>query len=97
MPAFLITEVTVTDGAWTEEYRSTVPKLVEKHGGKYLALGTGFEKIEGSRALPDWMVVLEFPTPEQARSFYNDPDYAPLIKLRQTGARTEITLMEGLG
>jgi uncharacterized protein (DUF1330 family) len=96
MSTFLITEVTVIDDGWTEEYRSTVPKLVEKHGGKYLALGTGFEKIEGSRVLPDWMVVLEFPTAEQARSFYNDPEYAPLIKLRQSGASAEITLMEGL-
>ncbi len=97
MAAYLVTEVTVIDSAWTDEYRSKVPGLVKRHGGKYLAMGTDFEKIEGNRVLPNWMVVLEFPNAEQAKAFYSDSEYAPLIKLRQSGASAEITLVEGLG
>jgi uncharacterized protein (DUF1330 family) len=40
--------------------------------------------------------VLEFPSMAQARSWYNDPEYAPLIKLRQTGADLDFILVEGL-
>ena len=42
------------------------------------------------------MVVIEFPSLENARAWYNDPDYAPLIKLRQTGSEAEIVLVDGL-
>jgi uncharacterized protein (DUF1330 family) len=32
----------------------------------------------------------------QARAWYNDPEYAPLITLRQTGADLDFILVEGL-
>jgi uncharacterized protein (DUF1330 family) len=32
---------------------------------------------------------------EQARAWYNDPEYAPMIRLRQTGARLDFLLVEG--
>ncbi len=96
MVAYVVGEVIVTDDAWAEEYRPKVQELIEKHGGKFIARGATFEKLEGSRALPNWIVIIEFPTSELARAWYNDPDYAPLIKLRQTGSSAEITLIEGL-
>jgi uncharacterized protein (DUF1330 family) len=33
---------------------------------------------------------------ENAKAWYNDPDYAPLIKLRQTGCDAELMLVEGV-
>ena len=95
MAAYVVGEVIVTDDEWAEEYRPKVKELIEKHGGKIISGGT-FEKLEGSRALPNWFVIIEFPTSELARAWYDDPDYAPLIKLRDTGSRSEITLIEGL-
>ncbi len=95
MAAYVVGDVIVTDDAFAEEYRPKVQELVEKHGGKFIAGGT-FEKLEGSRALSDWHVIVEFPTSEMARAWYNDPDYAPLIELRDTGSRSEIVLIEGL-
>jgi uncharacterized protein (DUF1330 family) len=58
--------------------------------------GSGIERLEGSGTLPSVVVVLEFPSMAQARSWYNDPEYAPLIKLRQTGADLDFILVEGL-
>ena len=95
MAAYVVGEVIIKDDAFAEEYRPKVQELVERHGGKFIAGGT-FEKLEGSRALPDWFVIIEFPTSELVRAWYNDPDYAPLIKLRDTGSGSEITLIEGL-
>ncbi len=53
-------------------------------------------RLEGDRELPHVVVIFEFPTLEQARAWYDDPDYEPFIKLRQTGAHSEMTLVEGL-
>ena len=60
MVAYVVGEVIVTDDAFAEEYRPKILALIEKHGGKFVSGGT-FEKLEGSRPLPDWLVIIEFP------------------------------------
>ena len=94
MVAYVVGEVIVTDDSFAEEYRPKVRELIEKHGGKLISGGT-FEKLEGNRAVPDWFVIIEFPTSELAKAWYKDPDYAPVIELRDTGSRSEIMLVEG--
>jgi uncharacterized protein (DUF1330 family) len=39
------------------------------------------------------MFILEFPSAEQAKAWYNDPEYAQLIDLRQTGADANIVVL----
>ena len=39
------------------------------------------------------MFILEFPSVEQAKAWYNDPAYVELIDLRQSGADAEIVLL----
>ena len=55
-----------------------------------------FERLEGPGDNPDAIVVLEFPSMEQAKAWYNDPEYAPLIKLRQTGSEIDFFVVEGV-
>jgi uncharacterized protein (DUF1330 family) len=49
-----------------------------------------------SAPLPHVMVVIEFPGMEHARAWHADPEYAPLIKLRQAGCDIEFILAGGL-
>jgi uncharacterized protein (DUF1330 family) len=83
------------DPSWLEKYRATVPSIVA-NGGKYLVRGGKMELLEGTGSLPSSFVVIEFPTMNDARTFYGDPDYAPFIKLRQGGSDLEFVLVEGL-
>ena len=96
MAAYLIGRLVMRDPSWIEKYRATVPSIVAKHGGRYLARGGKMETLEGSAPLPTSYVVLEFPSMDQARAFYRDPDYAPFIALRQRGSDLEMVLVEGL-
>ena len=48
---------------------------------------------EGKKPLPSVIFILEFPSAEQAKAWYNDPAYAQLIDLRQTGADAEIIVL----
>jgi len=45
---------------------------------------------------PARVVVLEFPTLEQARRWYDSPEYAPALALRQKAATARIILVEGV-
>jgi uncharacterized protein (DUF1330 family) len=96
MAAYIIGRVQMRDPSWVAEYGPKVGELVKKHGGKFIVRGGKMEKLEGKETLPSVTVVLEFPSMDQARAWYNDPAYAPMIKLRQTGSDAELTLVEGV-
>ncbi len=95
MTAYVVGEVTVTDDAWVEEYGTKIEHSIALHGGKFIARGSPNEKLEGNRTLPNSLVITEFPSLDLARAWYHDPDYKPLITLRQTGSTCEITLIDG--
>jgi uncharacterized protein (DUF1330 family) len=95
MAAYVIVELDVTDPAAFEEYRTQVPATIAKYGGRYLVRGGRSQTLEG-----DWhprrCVLLEFPSVEQAMTFYDSPEYAPQKALRLRSARSKIVVMEGL-
>ena len=87
---------TAAPSSGPQEYGPKTEALVVKHGGKYLVRGGAMERLEGTGQLPSVIVVLEFPSMAQAKAWYNDPAYAPLIKLRQTGSDLDFVLVEGV-
>jgi uncharacterized protein (DUF1330 family) len=95
MPAYLIAEVDVTDPAGFEEYRRQVPATIAKYGGRYLVRGGAVDALEG-----DWrparLVVLEFPSLEQARRWYDCQEYKGPRALRQRTATTKLLLVDGV-
>jgi uncharacterized protein (DUF1330 family) len=96
MAAYIIARVEVRETAWTEEYVPKTMALIQKHSGKLLVgSGCAMEPLEGEGKLPSAIIVLEFPSMEQAKAWYHDPEYAPLIKLRQTGAEADIVVVDG--
>ena len=97
MSAYAIGGVTIRDPSWLAEYRPKVEELVKKHRGKYLVRSGEMARLEGDGELPDVLVVLEFPSMEEAQAWHDDPEYAPLIKLRQSGSDMDFVLVDGLG
>lgn len=96
MAAYAIGRLQMRDPSWMAEYGPKTAALVEKHGGKYLARGGAMEQLEGEGDLPSAVVVLEFPSMEQAKAWYNDPEYGPMITLRQGGSDLDFVLVDGL-
>jgi uncharacterized protein (DUF1330 family) len=94
MSAYVIAEIEVTDPAGYEEYRKQVLPVVTKYGGRFLVRGGKVDPKEGGWA-PKRLVVLEFPSMEQAQRFYGSPEYAPLIRLRQNASKGKLVLVEG--
>jgi uncharacterized protein (DUF1330 family) len=94
MPAYLIAEIEVTDPAAFAEYGKRVPATIAQYGGRYLVRGGAVDALEGGW-MPKRVVVLEFPTLDQARKWYRSPEYAPLIALRQKASRGKLVMVEG--
>lgn len=94
MSAYVIGEIEVTDPAAYDEYRRQVLATIEKYGGRFLVRGGDVEALEGGWS-PKRIVVLEFATLQQARTWYRSPEYAPLIKLRQKGSRGKLIAVQG--
>ena len=89
MKAYVVGLLDMQSWDWYDEYYQNTSKLIEKHGGRYLASGVKPDVLEG-RSTPNAHVILEFPSLEHARNWYQDPDYKKMIELRQSGGSSEI-------
>jgi uncharacterized protein (DUF1330 family) len=96
MPAYAVGRLQMRNPSWVKEYGPKTEALVKKHGGRYLARGGAMERLEGQGALPSSIVVIEFPSMANARAWYRDAEYAPMIALRQGGSDLDFILVEGL-
>jgi uncharacterized protein (DUF1330 family) len=92
--AYVIAEVDVTDPALYEEYKKLVPATVAKYGGRFAVRGGAVDAKEGGWK-PSRLVVLEFPSMEQARKWYDSPEYAPALAMRLKAANARLILVEG--
>lgn len=95
MPAYVINDMEVTDPVTFEQYKQLSPATVERYGGRFLVRGGSIEPQEGHWS-PKRLVVLEFPTVEQARAWIDSPEYAPARRLRQLSAMSNLVLVEGV-
>jgi len=46
--------------------------------------------------VPKRVVILEFPSVERAKAWWDSPEYRPLRALRQRASRGDLLLVEGL-
>jgi uncharacterized protein (DUF1330 family) len=95
MPAYLIADVAITDPAGFEEYRKQVPATIAKYGGRFLARGGAVQTLEGDWR-PQRLVVLEFPSVEQAKRWHDSEEYRGPKALRIRTAKTNLILVEGM-
>ena len=95
MSTYVIVEVNVTDPQLFAEYAKSVPATIAAYGGKYLVRGGEVDSREGGWA-PKRMVVLEFPSMERARTWYDSPEYRPLLEMRLKAASSKLILVAGL-
>lgn len=95
MPAYLISVVNVKDPTQYMEYATRANKAAAKYGGRFLLRGAPLEVLEG-RAPGERVVVSEWESADQARAYYNSPEYAEAKAERAGIAQATIMLFEGL-
>ena len=94
-PAYLIAEVEVKDPQAYKAYTAATPAVIAKHGGEFIVRGGRFEAKEGV-APGGRIVVVRFPSYEQALAFYDSDDYAGLLALRLSITESRAFIVEGV-
>ena len=95
MAAYVIVDIEVTNPEAYEEYRKQVPPLVAKYGGKYLTRGGEMEMLEGNWT-PKRLVVIEFPSFQRAKEFYDSDEYRPVKEIRLNATNSNMVLVDGV-
>lgn len=95
MAAYIIADVQVTDSAGFQAYQNLVGATLAPYGGKFVVRAGRSEVLEGDYQ-PHRLVMLEFPSYDQAKQWYESQAYADLIPQRQRTSQASIILMEGM-
>jgi uncharacterized protein (DUF1330 family) len=93
MTAYVVVEITIKDPVVFEDYKKLSPATIQQYGGRYLARGGATEILEG-KWNPSRLVILEFPSMEQARIWYNSPEYTHAKSFRLRSADGNMVLTE---
>lgn len=95
MTAYVVVEVEVHDPDRYREYMKLAPPAIEAYGGKYLARGGETDLFEGKDE-PKRIVILEFESMQQARSFVDSEEYREARALRNATASSRIYCVDGI-
>jgi uncharacterized protein (DUF1330 family) len=95
MAAYLVADIEVTDAEGYQQYRRTVGASIAAFGGRFLARGGAVEVLEGDWS-PKRLVIVEFPSMERLRAWYDSPEYAPALALRKRASISRLVMTEGV-
>ena len=95
MPAYVLANVTITDPLRYEDYRRLVTPTLATFGGRFLVRGGAVEVLEGDWR-PGRLVLLEFPSAEQARAWWSSPAYTEAKLIRQAASDGTLLLLAGV-
>lgn len=94
MPAYVLAEIEVTNPEGYKEYTTTVPATIEKYGGRFLVRGGKAHVLEG-----EWperrRVVIEFPSVEAARRWWDSTEYEKPKAMRRANSKGRLLMLEG--
>ena len=95
MAAYALIELEVTNLDGMAPYMATVSDTIASHGGKYLVRAGQTQVAEGGVGEYPTKVVLEFPTMEAARAWYDSPEYQAILPHRLANAKGNFVWVEG--
>jgi uncharacterized protein (DUF1330 family) len=95
MAAYVYVELTIVDREGFQEYIQKAASSIAAYGGKYIIRGRLNEELEGT-----WpsqiLVLLEFPSIQQAKQWWGSQEYAEAKEIRHKTARSKISLFEAI-
>jgi uncharacterized protein (DUF1330 family) len=95
VPAYVVVDVQRTDLEAAARYSELSGPSVARHGGRFLVRGGASQVLEGSWD-PERVVVIEFPSVEVAREWYDSDDYGEARSVRADAGTWSMVLVEGV-
>lgn len=92
MPGYLIAHFSITDEEGYGRYVEAAIPLLEAHKAKLLVADDAATVLEGE--YPDGrVVVIEFPSLEEAKVWYDSSEYQDVVKIRQEATQTHSMIL----
>ena len=96
VPAYTITEVEVVDADGYQRYRELAQAAVAQHGGRFLVRGAKPIVAEGDFPPRQSVVVIEFPSMDQLKAWYDSPEYRVARELARKALLRRLLFVEGV-
>ena len=95
MTAYVIASINVTDPDKYKNYMAVSPAAVAAAGGKFIVRGGNLEILEGDWSRPR-VVIIEYPTREAAKAFYDSASYVAARAERAGAAEFSMIVVDGV-
>jgi uncharacterized protein (DUF1330 family) len=95
MPTYIVGEIHVTDPA---AYQAHVPRAlatIARSGGRVIAGAESRVDLLEGEPMPERIFIVEFPTADAARRWYQSGDYQEALKVRMSSSDGRVFLIEG--
>jgi uncharacterized protein (DUF1330 family) len=96
MAAYIIAQVDINDAERYQEYIKKVPISLAQYGGQFIARGGSAEVLEGSKPLPQRLVIIQFESLERAKAWWSSEEYREAKALRQETSDGTLFLVDGV-
>ncbi|WAP57988.1 DUF1330 domain-containing protein [Streptomyces sp. S465] len=96
MAAYVISEVEILNQTLANEYKMLAEASIHRHGGRYVVRGVQPDPVEGAWSPRRRLVIVEFPDMDRARKWYESPEYAEALSLRQAALDRRLLFVEDL-
>ena len=93
---YLIANAAVSDAGAYEGYKKLAAAAIAQYGGRYMVRGGAIEELEGKWAGAPRVVIVEFDSVDQARKFYDSPEYRAAREARAGAADMNMLVVEGI-
>jgi uncharacterized protein (DUF1330 family) len=94
MSVYVVVNLDVHDRKRFIAYRRRVSDVIRKYGGRYLVRAGELRALEGGKGM-SCLIIIEFPSMEDAMRCYESEDYAPLLRMRMEAAKSDVLLVRG--
>ena len=83
---YIIANLQIHDADRYREYEKGFFPILKKYGGEFITFDDKIEHLEGEKPIEGRTILWTFPSEEDAKAWYNDPEYQELAKIRRSSA-----------
>ena len=95
MPTYIVGEIHITDPAAYEAHVPRALATIARFGGRVIAGGDSRIDLLEGEPMPERFFIIEFPTADAARRWYQSEDYREALKVRLSASHGRVLLIEG--
>jgi len=93
--AYMIVQGKNYDSKDLGPYAASLPPIYEKYGGRYVAFAPQFDIVEGTSDAQA-IIISGWPDVKAAKAFWDSPEYAKAIKLREGIGEFDVVILPAL-